>query len=178
MADSDIPGSSAPKATQLVYCGSACRLLLGRPRTGVLAVARPDVGRLPLDTVSQSARGRPSTASSTLSCPSARPGSRTSTRRSTTNTTLTVRSPGPLARLGARCLTLTLSLRRLRVSDGADALKNKMGTLSLDKEKKLEADVEKAEKKAERKAAKEEESKKSLKVRPSYRAVSAPWLSS
>lgn len=40
-----------------------------------------------------------------------------------------------------------------------------MGTLSLDKEKKLEADVEKAEKKAERKAAKEEESKKSLKVR-------------
>lgn len=42
-----------------------------------------------------------------------------------------------------------------------------MGTLSLDKEKKLEADVEKAEKKAERKAAKEEESKKSLKVRGS-----------
>lgn len=60
-----------------------------------------------------------------------------------------------------RALTLWLYLRN------ADAIKNKMGTLSLDKEKKLEADVEKAEKKAERKAAKEEESKKSLKVRGS-----------
>ncbi|CED83051.1 Density-regulated protein related to translation initiation factor 1 (eIF-1/SUI1) [Phaffia rhodozyma] len=46
----------------------------------------------------------------------------------------------------------------------ADALQKKMGTLSVEGEKKLEQDVEKQEKKARKKAEKEEENKKALKV--------------
>lgn len=41
----------------------------------------------------------------------------------------------------------------------ADALKEKIGTLSLDKQEKLEAEAEKAEKKAEKKAETEKKKK-------------------
>lgn len=46
-----------------------------------------------------------------------------------------------------------------RLVCGADALKEKIGTLSLDKQEKLEAEAEKAEKKAEKKAETEKKKK-------------------
>lgn len=153
MASESTPGpsSSKPQAKTVLYCQGTSPHPFPLSRSSLSSADFSSFFFLSF--FCQSAPGRSNTASFLQARPSARLGCRATTPVCLTSTTLLVSQ-------------VSILPIQPRISDAEfkvlvlDALKNKMGTLSVEGEKKLEQDVEKQEKKAQKKAEKEEESKK------------------